>query len=79
MALEPVEGESLTRRIERLRTGRQKLDWRRGLRIAIHVARALEFAVGRRLSHRNVTPENVLWDGAVKAARTRRTSCFTRR
>ena len=69
MALEPVDGESLTRRIERLRTGRQKSDWRRGLRMAIHVVRALEFAVGRRLSHRNVTPENVLWDGAVKAAR----------
>ncbi len=69
MALEPVEGESVTRRIERLRTGRQKSDWRRGLRMAIYVARALEFATERRLSHRNVTPENLLWDRDAKAAR----------
>jgi len=69
MALEAVEGESVTRRIERLGFGRQKSDWRRGLRVAIHVARALEFAVERRLSHRNVTPENVLWDGAARVAR----------
>ncbi len=69
MALELVQAESVTRRIERLRTGRQKWDWRRGLRMAIHVARALEFASDRRLSHRNITPENLLWDRDAKVAR----------
>ena len=69
MALEYVEGESLTGRLGRLRSGSQKLDWRRGLRVAIHVARALEFGLQHRLSHRNVTPENILWDGASKIAK----------
>jgi serine/threonine protein kinase len=69
MALEYVEGESLTTRIRRLRNGSQKIDWRRALRIGIHVARALEFAGQSRLVHHNVTPENILWDGAAKVAK----------
>jgi serine/threonine protein kinase len=40
MAWEYVEGESLTTRIRRLRNGSQKIDWRRALRIGIHIARA---------------------------------------
>ena len=69
MALEYVEGESLRERIGRIRTGNQRIDWRRGLRIAVHVSRALEFATSHRLWHRNVTPENILWDGAAKVAK----------
>jgi serine/threonine protein kinase len=69
MALEYVEGESLTTRIRRLRTGSQKFDWRRALRIGIHIARALEFASQSLLVHHNVTPENILWDGGAKAAK----------
>jgi serine/threonine protein kinase len=69
MAWEYVEGESLTTRIQRLRNGSQKIDWRRALRVGIHVARALEFAGQSRLVHHNVTPENILWDGAKKVAK----------
>ena len=69
MALEFVEGESLTTRIRRLRNGSQKIDWRRALRIGIHMARALEFADQSRLVHHNITPENILWDGAAKVAK----------
>ncbi len=69
MALEYVEGESLTTRIQRLRHCSQKLDWRRALRIGVHIARALELASQNRLVHHNVTPENILWDGGAKVAR----------
>jgi serine/threonine protein kinase len=69
MALEYVEGESLTTRIRRLRNGAQKVDWRRALRIGVHIARALEFAGQSRLVHHNVTPQNILWDGAKKIAK----------
>ncbi len=69
MAFEYVEGESLTTRIRRLRNGSQKIEWRRALRIGIHIARALEFAGQNGLVHHNVTPENVLWHGATKIAK----------
>ena len=36
------------------------LDWQRVLRVAIHVAQALEFAASQRIVHRNITPTNIL-------------------
>jgi eukaryotic-like serine/threonine-protein kinase len=52
-----------------LRNGSQKIDWKRALRIGIHIARALEFADQNRLAHNNVTPQNILWDGGTKVAK----------
>jgi serine/threonine-protein kinase len=59
VAMELVVGEDLARLLQR--TGKEgKLDWRLALRVAIHVGRALEYAHGHGIVHRNITPENVL-------------------
>ncbi|HLQ45168.1 MAG TPA: serine/threonine-protein kinase, partial [Planctomycetaceae bacterium] len=45
------------------------LDWQRVLRVAIHVAQALEFAASQQIVHRNITPTNILVrrsDGVAK-------------
>src|SRR5205807_7499218 len=43
IAMEYVDGESLTQVIQRIGAAGM-LDWRNALRVAVHVARALEFA-----------------------------------
>jgi eukaryotic-like serine/threonine-protein kinase len=64
IAMEYVEGDSLARRIER-----GGLDWRFGLRVAVHVARALEHAHQNAVVHRNITPEGVLLRQADQTAK----------
>jgi serine/threonine protein kinase len=59
IAMEYVEGESATEMIQRIGTAGM-LDWRNALRVAIHIARALDFAHGQQIIHRNVTPQNIL-------------------
>jgi len=59
IAMEFVEGESVTQVISRLGTAGM-LDWKKSLRIAVYVARALEYAHGKHIIHRNITPQNVL-------------------
>jgi tRNA A-37 threonylcarbamoyl transferase component Bud32 len=59
IAMEYVEGESLSQVIHRIGVAGM-LDWRHAFRIAVHIARALEFAHGRHIVHRNMTPQNVL-------------------
>jgi serine/threonine protein kinase len=59
MAMEYVEGENLTQVIQRIGTAGM-LDWRRAFQVAVHVGRALDFAHGHRIMHRNVTPMNIL-------------------
>jgi serine/threonine-protein kinase len=59
MALEYVEGESAADVLQRVQTG-AKLNWRHGLRLAVHVARALDFIHRNHQSHGNVTPRNIL-------------------
>jgi serine/threonine protein kinase len=59
IAMEYVEGESLTQLIARLGAAGM-LDWKKALRIAADVARALEYAHGLSIIHRNLTPQNVL-------------------
>ncbi len=67
LALEYVEGESLTQVLERLAQAR-KIDWRRGLRVALHVGRALQYLHRNHFLHGNITPRNVLI-GIDKVAR----------
>jgi serine/threonine protein kinase len=56
VAMELVEGKSLTQVLAQL----QRLDWKRALWIAFYLAKALEYAHGQNIVHRNITPQNVL-------------------
>ncbi len=62
IARELVQGLSLAQMISpgKSRTG---LDWRLALRVAVHVGRALEVVHRQHLTHRNVTPQNILLEG----------------
>jgi len=59
IAMELIEGESARQMIERIGTAGM-LDWRDAFRVALHVARALEFAHEKQIVHRNLTPQNIL-------------------
>ena len=59
LAMEYVDGESLTKVIQRIGLVNM-LDWRYALTVAVQVGRALEAAHERHIIHRNVTPENIL-------------------
>jgi len=59
IAMEYVQGESLTLVIQRIGTAGM-LDWRVALRFAVHVARALDFAHQNHVIHRNISPMNIL-------------------
>ncbi len=59
LARELVEGESAAARIERTGT-LPKIKWRPTLRLAVQIARALEFMHQKHLVHANITPANIL-------------------
>jgi serine/threonine protein kinase len=59
LAMDWVEGESLADVIDRIGVAGM-LDWRYAARVAVHVARALQFAHSHQIIHRNLTPRNVL-------------------
>ncbi len=67
VAMEYVDGESMTQVIQRIGIAGM-LDWRYGYRVAVHIARALEYAHGESIIHRNVTPQNILLRSADKVA-----------
>jgi serine/threonine protein kinase len=67
VAMEHVEGDSMSQVIQRMGVAGM-LDWRYGFRVAVHVARALQYAHGRSIIHRNVTPSNILLRTADKTA-----------
>lgn len=58
-AMEFVEGESLTKVIQRIGI-QNMLDWREVLKIADQIGSALEEAFEHKIIHRNVTPANIL-------------------
>jgi serine/threonine protein kinase len=68
VAMEHVEGESMTQAIQRIGVAGM-LDWKYGYRVAVHIARALEYAHGQSVIHRNVTPQNILLRTADKTAK----------
>ena len=59
IAMEFVQGESLTAVIERIGTAGM-LDWRNALRVAVHIARGLAYAQQHHIIHRNIKPSNIL-------------------
>jgi serine/threonine-protein kinase len=60
LVMDLVEGESMSQVIRRIGVAGM-LDWRYGYRVAVHIARALQYAHGQSIIHRNVTPQNILW------------------
>jgi serine/threonine-protein kinase len=58
-ATEYVDGEPLTKLIEKLAQGKQP-DWRFALKVGVQIARALEAAHKKQLIHRNIAPQNIL-------------------
>jgi serine/threonine protein kinase len=68
VAMEYVAGENMKEVIGRIGVAGM-LDWRYGYKVALHVARALGYAHGRQIIHRNVTPTNILLEAATRAVR----------
>jgi serine/threonine protein kinase len=66
-AMEFVDGESMTQVIQRIGVAGM-LDWRYSYRVAVHIGRALEYAHGQSIIHRNITPRNILFKVAAKQA-----------
>jgi serine/threonine protein kinase len=67
-AMELIEGENLTRVIQRIGVAGM-LDWKYAYRVAIHIARALEYAHGQKIIHRNITPTNIVIQASDKQAK----------
>jgi serine/threonine protein kinase len=68
MAMEYVAGENMKQVIERIGVAGM-LDWRYAFKVAVHVARALQYAHGENILHRNVTPTNILLDTPTKVVK----------
>lgn len=68
VAMEFVEGENLESIIERIGVAGM-LDWRVAFRVAVDLARALEYAHAKGIIHRNLTPRNVLVQKADKVTK----------
>lgn len=59
VSMELIEGESMTKVIERSGVANM-LDWQYGLRVSIHIGRALEYAAQNQVVHRNISPANII-------------------
>jgi serine/threonine protein kinase len=68
MALEHIAGENMTEVIGRIRAGGM-LDWHYAFKVAVHVARALDYAHGHHNIHRNVTPTNILLEATTNTVK----------
>jgi serine/threonine protein kinase len=68
VAMELVEGENLAQLIERAGAAGM-VDWQHALRVAVHLARALEYLHKHQFLHRNVLPVNILVNKSDKATK----------
>jgi serine/threonine protein kinase len=68
VAMEYIAGESLTEVIGRIGVAGM-LDWKHAFRVAVDIARALEYAHGEGIVHRNVTPTNILRQATDKVCK----------
>ncbi|HXG10241.1 MAG TPA: protein kinase [Gemmataceae bacterium] len=67
LAMEYIDGESLAQVLHRIGVAGM-LDWRFTLRIAVDLARGLQFAHEHQIIHRNITPQNTLLRASDKRA-----------
>jgi serine/threonine protein kinase len=67
-AMEYVEGEPLTKVLERLGT-QKKISWKYALAAGVQLARGLEALHEKQVIHRNVAPENILIRSKDKVAK----------
>jgi serine/threonine protein kinase len=68
VAMEFVEGESVSQVIQRIGVAGM-LDWRHAFRVAVHIARGLEYAHENSIIHRNLTPQNIIIRKSDKTAK----------
>jgi serine/threonine protein kinase len=68
VAMEYLAGENMTEVIQRIGVAGM-LDWRYGFKVAVHVARALDYAHNRQILHRNVAPKNIMLDAPSKVVK----------
>ena len=68
IAREYVDGESADRLVRRLKE-ESKLNWMRGLRVAVHLGSALAFLHEHKAVHGNITPKNVLISAVDKTTK----------
>src|SRR5262249_11433508 len=68
MAMEYVDGESLTQVIQRIGVAGM-LDWQVAHRVGVHIARGLQYAHDQSVIHRNVMPANILLRHSDKVAK----------
>jgi serine/threonine protein kinase len=67
IAMEHIEGQPLTQVIQEIGI-LGMLSWKRAFTVAVDVCRALEYAHGQAIVHRNVTPSNILVRAQDKSA-----------
>jgi serine/threonine protein kinase len=65
-AMEYVAGENMTQVIDRIGVAGM-LDWKHAYRAAVQIGQALEYAHGKGIVHRNVTPTNILRDATTQS------------
>jgi serine/threonine protein kinase len=68
VAMEYIAGENLRQVIDRLGVA-GRLDWRHAFQVAMQIGKALEYAHGQQIIHRNLTPRNILLEAPTKAAK----------
>jgi serine/threonine protein kinase len=68
VAMEYIAGEAMTQVIERIGVAGM-LDWKYAYKVALHVGRALDYAHGLHVIHRNVTPSNILLQATDKVVK----------
>jgi hypothetical protein len=68
IAQEYVEGESLAQVVQRVKEA-QRIDWTRACRVAVHIARALDYTRRYHITHGNITPQNIMIQGEGNVAK----------
>ncbi len=68
IAMEYVDGESMAEVIRRIGVSGM-LDWQYAYRVAVHIGRALDEAYQHKIIHRNVTPQNILFQTENRIAK----------
>jgi serine/threonine protein kinase len=68
VSMEYIAGENMQQVIDRIGVAGM-LDWKNAFKTAVHVARALEYAHGQSILHRNVTPTNILLEATCKTSK----------